>query len=295
MDRCALAGWSPVRPTCPVPDHSGICCAPTPLQVAASPSAGPSIAYPPSPSGPPSGSSRRAGGRPQPGRTASGATTRPSRRELAAQAFTAGGGEFDRERAIVEGRRGGRLGGGGEGDGGEGRSAEEIALAKVVDKEYAGKRESRDSFRAWERFSETALSSMLTQVGGSSLDSQSRSVLAASLRDASGQSGSRWRSWHRALRERLRADCSDCHTSHGGTFSCDGIWRTARLSLHGERSSCAHFGTFCSRVNLLNAPASAHLLLIPPPGSIVRVSALDSAMYRNLQLPPACCLVPARS
>ncbi|BGP52971.1 hypothetical protein JCM8202_004055 [Rhodotorula sphaerocarpa] len=108
-------------------------------QVAASPSAGPSIAYPPSPSGPPSGSSRRAGGRPQPGRTASGATTRPSRRELAAQAFTAGGGEFDRERAIVEGRRGGRLGGGGEGDGGEGRSAEEIALAKVVDKEYAGK------------------------------------------------------------------------------------------------------------------------------------------------------------
>lgn len=209
MDRCALAGWSPVRPTCPVPDHSGICCAPTPLQVAASPSAGPSIAYPPSPSGPPSGSSRRAGGRPQPGRTASGATTRPSRRELAAQAFTAGGGEFDRERAIVEGRRGGRLGGGGEGDGGEGRSAEEIALAKVVDKEYAGKREFARVFQVPEGISKISLSFLLTKAVAPSFDSQSRSVLASSLRDAAGQIGPRRRSWRRAFRKRLRSDCSD--------------------------------------------------------------------------------------
>ena len=56
--------------------------------------------------------------------------------------FAAGGTEFERERASIEGRCvGGRtLGDGQEGEGG--KSPEEVALAKVVDRGYAGKRES---------------------------------------------------------------------------------------------------------------------------------------------------------
>ncbi|GAA5980099.1 hypothetical protein JCM10908_001535 [Rhodotorula pacifica] len=103
--------------------------------------------YPPSPSGPSGSSSRRSGSRPYPTRGFSGAGasgsggagggsgSRPSRRERANQAFSGGGGEFERERANIEGRRRGFA----EGQEGEGRSPEEIALAKVIDKEYTGK------------------------------------------------------------------------------------------------------------------------------------------------------------
>lgn len=54
--------------------------------------------------------------------------------------FASGEGEFERERAAIEGsRRGGRGGGGGED--GEGRSAEDNVMQKLLDKDYAGKRE----------------------------------------------------------------------------------------------------------------------------------------------------------
>lgn len=113
--------------------------------------------YPPSPSGPPSSSPRRSGARPHPNRGASGSSAAAaaasgggssgagrtsSRRERAGQMFAAGGAEFERERANIEGRRGGgsRMPGDGQ-EGQEGRSSEELALAKLVDKDYAGKRE----------------------------------------------------------------------------------------------------------------------------------------------------------
>lgn len=58
--------------------------------------------------------------------------------------FASGEGEFERERAVIEGsRRGGRGGGGGED--GEGRSAEDNIMQKLLDKDYAGRRESLDS------------------------------------------------------------------------------------------------------------------------------------------------------
>lgn len=115
--------------------------------------------FPPSPSGPSTGSSRRSGARPYPTRGASSSAAgggsggaggsgggRSSRRERAGQMFAAGGTEFERERANIEGRRGAGGGGGGTlGDGQEGeggKSPEEVALAKVVDRGYAGKRES---------------------------------------------------------------------------------------------------------------------------------------------------------
>ncbi|TKA54654.1 hypothetical protein B0A53_03061 [Rhodotorula sp. CCFEE 5036] len=112
--------------------------------------------FPPSPSGPSTGSSRRSGARPYPTRGASSSAAgggsggaggsgggRSSRRERAGQMFAAGGTEFERERANIEGRRGAGGGGGrtlGDGQEGEGgKSPEEVALAKVVDRGYAGK------------------------------------------------------------------------------------------------------------------------------------------------------------
>ncbi|BGP28976.1 hypothetical protein JCM10296v2_000712 [Rhodotorula toruloides] len=63
---------------------------------------------------------------------------RSSKRERAAQMFASGEGEFERERAAIEGsRRGGRGGGGGED--GEGRSAEDNIMQKLLDKDYAGR------------------------------------------------------------------------------------------------------------------------------------------------------------
>ncbi|BGO92988.1 hypothetical protein NBRC10512_004209 [Rhodotorula toruloides] len=63
---------------------------------------------------------------------------RSSKRERAAQMFASGEGEFERERAVIEGsRRGGRGGGGGED--GEGRSAEDNIMQKLLDKDYAGR------------------------------------------------------------------------------------------------------------------------------------------------------------
>ncbi|POY71463.1 hypothetical protein BMF94_5776 [Rhodotorula taiwanensis] len=118
-------------------------------EVIASGTGGPALDYPASPSGPSGGSSRRAGGRPYPTRAGSGANassgpsgSRGSRRERASQMFSNGGGEFERERAALEGRRGGGSGSmrlGGEGEGGDAKSPEEVALSKVIDKDYVGK------------------------------------------------------------------------------------------------------------------------------------------------------------